>query len=70
MRKMIEIPMRTSTRADFIRNIWAPFRKPSRLDLQRSLIVARTFVERRLPRGADWRAQLDRAWEDCKRRNS
>lgn len=35
-----------------------------------SLIVARTFVERRLLRGADWRAQLDRAWEDCKSGNS
>lgn len=53
-----------------IRNGWRRFASClRRICLATSLIVARTFVERRLLRGADWRAQLDRAWEDCKSRN-
>lgn len=66
--KMIEIPMRLYT-ADYKKYL-APFRKLSQLDLQRRSLLRELLSSSSLLRGADWRAQLDRAWEDCKSRNS
>jgi len=73
MKKMIGIPMRLCAGRDG-RARWdhkkclAPFRKLPPPDLPRNVAhCCANFC--RLLRGADWRAQLDQAWEDCKSRN-
>lgn len=73
MKKTIEIPVRLCAAGDGEarrdhKKCLTPFRKLPPPDLPRNVAhCCANFCC--LLRGADWRAQLDRAWEDCKSKN-